>query len=133
MPDYPIPEGLHAAPPYLIVRGADRLLGFLESAFDAVLQARHDDPRGGIRHAQLRIGDSTIELADATDAVPPMPGAIHLYVPDVDASFARAVAAGAVAKQSPTDHDYGERGADVEDPTGNRWFLATLTTAGSAT
>ena len=128
MLDQPIPEGLHTATPYLIVRGAERLLGFLEAAFDAELRARYDRPDGGIMHAQVRIGDSTIELAEATDTYPPMPGAIHLYVPDVDVSFSRAVAAGAVARQAPMDHDYGERGADVEDPTGNRWFLATLTT-----
>jgi PhnB protein len=123
----PFPEGYRAVTPYLIVRGADRLLEFLRDAFDAEVLLRVPAPGGGVMHASARIADSIVELADPPPDGGPMPSAIHLYVPDVDATYARALRAGGTSRQVPTDHDYGERGATVEDPTGNLWFIATRT------
>ena len=66
-----------------------------------------------------------IELSEGRTEYPAMPLSIHLYVPDVDATFGRAVKAGAISKAAPADQFYGERSADIEDPCGNRWFIAT--------
>ena len=81
----PIREGFHSITPYLIVEGASNLVQFLEQAFGAKELFRVPRPGGGIMHAEVKIADSIIELADATPQYPPMPTAIHLYVNDVDA------------------------------------------------
>lgn len=122
-----IPDGFHTVTPYLTVEGADRLLAFLKAAFDAeeVLCMKRSD--GTINHAAVRIGDSMIELADAKADWAPMPGAIHLYVQDADATYQRSLQAGATSLQEPADMYYGERGAAVKDPVGNHWYIATRT------
>jgi PhnB protein len=116
--------GLRSLTPYLAIQGAGRLIEFLKSAFGAVELLRVARPDGTVQHAELRVGDSVVEVGDRLDA-PPSPGAIHLYVDDADAVYARAVAAGAVSLVEPTDMPYGDREADVEDPAGNRWYIAT--------
>ena len=76
-------------------------------------------------HARVKFGDTYITVGEPRDQWPSKPMALHMYVPDVDAAYARAVAAGAEGVMPPEDKPYGERGAEVRDPMGNQWFLAT--------
>jgi uncharacterized glyoxalase superfamily protein PhnB len=121
----PIPEGYSSVIPYLIVNGAGRLLDFVKGAFGAQEMDCMKDPSGRIRHGEVRIGDSVIMLADASEQWPAMPAAIHVYVNDVDACYRRALAAGARSLSEPTDQFYGDRSAGVLDLTGNKWFIST--------
>lgn len=123
----PIPEGYHSITPYLIVEDAGKLLDFLKQAFAAQEIARMAGPDGRIGHAEARVGDSCVMLAEATADHPSISSAIHLYVADADATYLRALAAGAVSLMAPADQFYGDRRADVIDPVGNRWFIATHT------
>ena len=117
--------GIRAVTPYLQVEGGARLIDFLVRVFGAEERLRVPTPDGKIMHADVRIGDSIVELADAGAEHKPTPTGLHLYVPDVDAVYDRALQAGAVSIATPTDHEYGERGASVRDPLGNHWYLAT--------
>jgi PhnB protein len=118
------PEGYHSITPYLQVEGAQRLIEFLKQAFGAEEIFRV--PRGDqIAHAQLKIEDSMIEVADAIDKYRPNPTAVWLFVTDADAVYARALEAGATSFHEPTDQDYGDREASVRDPFGNHWYIAT--------
>ncbi len=122
-----IPDGFHTVTPYLTVQGADQLLAFMKAAFDAeeVMYMQRSD--GAINHAAVKIGDSMIELAEAKGEWTPMPGAIHLYVEDTDATYQRSLQAGATSLHEPKDMYYGERGAAVKDSVGNHWYIATHT------
>jgi uncharacterized glyoxalase superfamily protein PhnB len=120
-----IPAGFRSITPYLIVGGAAKLIDFMRQAFGAEEVLRVTEPNDAIRHAQVRIGDSMLELSDGAEGWPPRPAAIHLYVPDADATYARAVAAGAATLIAPTDMPYGDREADVTDPFGNNWYIGT--------
>lgn len=119
------PAGFRAVTPYLVVHGAERLLVFLRDAFGAEVVDRTDVPGGGIMHSAIRIGDSMLELSEANERWPARRASIHLYVPDADATYARAVAAGATSLYEPADRPYGDRESGVEDPCGNHWFVAT--------
>jgi len=122
----PIPDGYHTVTPYLIVEGASRLIDFAKQVFGAEETFRMPGPGGGVMHAEIRIGDSMVMLADASGAEnPPMPAMIHLYVPDVDAAYKRAIGAGASSVREPQDQFYGDRSAGVIDALGNRWWIAT--------
>jgi PhnB protein len=121
----PIPDGYHSVTPYLIVQGADRLLDFVKQAFAAEERFRMAGAGGSIGHAEVRIGDSVVMAADASEQWPPMPGSIHLYVDDCDAAYGRALEAGATSVQEPADQFYGDRSAGVRDPVGNVWWIVT--------
>jgi uncharacterized glyoxalase superfamily protein PhnB len=84
-----------------------------------------DMPDGSVGHAEVRIGDSVVMVGQAGDAWPAVASALHLYVTDVDATYKTAVAAGATSKDEPEDQFYGDRRANVIDPAGNQWFIAT--------
>ena len=134
-PVRPIPPGYHTATPYLIVNDAARALAFYQAAFGATELLRLANPGGGIGHAEIRVGDSVIMLADEHPAMgyrcPPAlggtPVSLHLYVEDVDAMFARAVTAGATATRPVQDMFYGDRTGTLTDPFGHVWSLATHT------
>ena len=111
--------------PYLQVEGAARRIEFMKRAYGAEERLRVPTPEGQILHAAVSIGDSILELADAGGEHRPTPTALHLYVPDVDTAYRRALEAGAVSITEPTDHEYGERGASVRDPLGDNWYIAT--------
>jgi PhnB protein len=121
----PIPEGFHTVTPYLQVDGAARLIEFLQDAFGADQIRKVPMPDGTIMHAELRVGDSMIELGDAGGQHKAMPASIHLYVDDADAVYERAVRAGGVSVHEPVDQFYGDREAAVRDPVGNDWYIAT--------
>ncbi|HLG15182.1 MAG TPA: VOC family protein [Blastocatellia bacterium] len=117
----PVPEGFHTITPYLHVEGAAKLIDFMKEAFAAQEIGRVPRPDGTVIHAEIKIGDSMIEMGDA----PSQPAAIHLYVEDADAVYERALRAGAVSLNGPTDQPYGDREAAVRDPFGNNWYIAT--------
>ena len=121
--------GLPAVRPYLIVGDAGAAIGFYRRVFDATELERHATPSGGIGHAKLRIGETIVELGEHPDARGrgaerlPRVG-LRLYVADVDAAYARAIAAGATG-EPPSDRPHqGVRGASVDDPFGLTWWLA---------
>jgi len=99
----PIPEGYHTVTPYLIVEGAAGLIDFLKQAFDAEEVVRMPGKDGTVGHAEVRIGDSMIMLADAQAEYPAKPHMICLYVEDADATYRRAIAAGATSIKEPAD------------------------------
>lgn len=121
----PRPDGFHTVTPYLVVDGAARVIDFATAAFDAQEVLRLDAPGGRIGHAELRIGDSLVMLGDAHGEHQPMQAMLHLYVDDVDATYQRALAAGATAVQAPVDQFYGDRSGGVRDACGNLWWIAT--------
>jgi len=133
MPVVPVPPGYHTLTPYLIVDGAARALGWYAEAFGARERMRLAAPGGTIGHAEIEIGDSCFMLADEhPDIGAKGPGAfggspisLHLYVPDVDATIARAVAAGATVKSAVEDKFYGDRLGSLVDPFGHVWHVAT--------
>jgi uncharacterized glyoxalase superfamily protein PhnB len=119
--------------PYLTVANVHEEIEFVTKAFGAEGQIYGLGSAGGY-HSEYRIGDSMIMIGGGGEGArwkgTPAPAALHLYVEDVDAVYERAVAAGATSLDPPTDHEYGERGAAVEDAGGNHWYLATATGAG---
>jgi uncharacterized glyoxalase superfamily protein PhnB len=120
-----IREGFHSIMPYLISAGAARLIEFMKQAFDAEEAFRMPAPEGSIMHAEVRIDDSPIELSDGNAQYPPSPTCLHIYVPDADAVYSRALAAGATSLFEPADRPYGDREAGIKDPSGNHWYIAT--------
>jgi PhnB protein len=122
----PIRPGFHTITPYLIVPGAAAMIDFVKQAFGAEEVFRvHAPGTKKIMHAEVRIGDSMLELADASEQYPARPCGMHLYVPDTDALYERAVKAGATSVRTPEDTPYGDRSAIVTDAFGNSWFIAT--------
>jgi len=120
----PIPQGYHSLTTYLTSRKAEQLLEFVKRAFGAVELMRMAGESG--MHAEVQMADSRLMMGGGA-AMPgePMPTALHLYVPDAEAVYERALAAGATSLHKPVDQPYGDHEAGVEDPYGNRWYIAT--------
>jgi PhnB protein len=118
-----VPEGLRSVNIYLNPKGAPTLIDFLKRAFGVEEIQRHE-AGGAIVHAKLKFGDSILEMGESHGQYPPMPCAIHYYVPDVDEAYRRALSAGAVSISLPADQPYGERSAGIFDSHGNTWYLA---------
>ncbi|MGA8013646.1 MAG: VOC family protein [Candidatus Acidiferrales bacterium] len=122
----PIREGFHSITPYLIVPRAAELIDFMKAAFEAEERFRIQRPSADtIMHAEVKIGDSMIELAEANPQFPPTPTLLIVRVNDVDAVYNRAVEAGAASIEPPADQDYGVRSATVKDMCGNSWNVFT--------
>lgn len=121
----PIPEGYHTVTPFLVVEGAAKMIDFLKAAFDAQEITRMPGKDGTVAHAELRIGDSMIMVADAAPQYPARPGMIGLYVEDADATYARAIAAGATSLHEVADQFYGDRSGAVQDASGMQWWIST--------
>ena len=129
----PIPDGYHSVTPYLMIKGASAAIDFYRKAFNATEVYRLNMPDGKVGHAEIRIGDSSLMLADvcagsasqSPDALGGSPVMLHLYVADVDAQFAQAVSAGAKVINPVTDQFYGDRSGGLSDPFGHLWYLAT--------
>ena len=129
----PIPDGYHTATPYLIVGGAGDAIEFYKKAFGATELFRFSMPGGKIGHAEIKIGDSPIMLADeypemgykGPQSLGGSPVSIMIYVADVDTVFNQAVAAGATVKEAVSDKFYGDRMGTVTDPFGHVWHVAT--------
>ena len=128
-----IPQGYHTATPYLIVKGAARAIDFYKQAFGATELMRFAGPGGSIGHAEIRIGDSPIMLADEMPQMgyrsPAALGgssvSVMLYVPDVDKVVERAVKAGAKVERPVADQVYGDRSGTIHDPFGHVWTVST--------
>jgi PhnB protein len=116
-------EGFHTVTPYFTVHRPAELIDFVTQAFGAKEQFRSTGSAGGM-HAEVQIGDSVVMIGGA-EHIEPKPTAIHLYVPDVDEAYQRALDAGATSLMKPADQPYGERSGGVEDAQGNRWYIAT--------
>lgn len=119
------PRGYTSVSPYLIVDGADRTISFLVAVFDAVELRRIPRPDGRLMHAEVRIDDSILMLADSTEQWPPIAANVHVYVPDVDATYRKALAAGATSLQEPARKEDEDKRGGVRDPGGTSWWIAT--------
>lgn len=128
-----IPDGYHSITPYLVIRGAAAAIDFYTQVFGATELVRMPQPDGRIGHAELKIGDSMIMMADEYPEMqvvgPQTLGnssvGLLLYVDDADATFAKAVAAGATVDKPMADQFYGDRSGTLKDPWGHKWTIAT--------
>src|SRR5688500_4151320 len=129
----PIPAGYHTVTPYLVVRGCARALEFYKRAFGATELFRMESPSGKIGHAEMRIGDSVVMLADehpemgalSPESVGGSPVGLHVYVDDVDGVAGEATKAGATVERAVQNQFYGDRSGTFLDPFGHRWTIAT--------
>jgi len=121
----PIPQDYGTVTPYLIVNGVPRLIDFLKETFHAEERARINDKKDHVGHAEVKIGNSMIMMADSTTQYTPIPSQLYVYVDNVDDVYRRAMRAGGTSEQEPTTQFYGDRTAAVKDPTGNVWWIAT--------
>lgn len=121
----PVPDGYHTVTPYIVANDAGALIEFLQRAFGMRVDHRMNDPDARVWHADLTIGDSHIMVGHAAGANKPFPAMIYLYVPDCDAVYRRALAAGASSIMEPADQFYGDRHGGLNDPFGNQWWVAT--------
>jgi PhnB protein len=119
------PESYSTVSPYLVVDGASRTIDFLGRVFGAVELRRFDGPDGKIVHAEVRIDDSVVMLADGTEGWPPIPAHVHVYVRDVDETFRLALEAGATSVQEPVKKDDEDKRGGIREPGGVTWWIAT--------
>jgi PhnB protein len=121
----PVPAGYSTVTPFIIVKGASKLLDFMKAAFGAVEMSRTLNEDGTIAHAEARIGDSAIMLFDAKENWPETPAFLCLYVDDCDATYEQAIKAGAHTVTKLTNMPWGDRMCRVSDRFGNVWWLMT--------
>jgi len=120
------PEAYSTVSPYLIVNGAGATIDFLKAVFDAVELRRFPDESGRIRHAEVRLDDTVIMLADPVPPQwPAMPSNVHVYVKDVDDTYRKALAAGAESVQAPLKKQDEDKRGGVRDAGGTTWWIAT--------
>jgi PhnB protein len=119
------PEGYNTVSPYLVVNEAESTIDFLTAVFDARELRRFPSESGGVMHAEVLIGDSVIMLADGVEQWPAFPAHVHVYVPDVDATYRRAIKAGASVVQEPQQKEDEDRRGGVVGPGGTTWWMAT--------
>lgn len=130
-----IPEGYYSLTPYVVIKGAAAAIEFYKKAFGATETVRMPGPDGQVMHAELKIGNSMLMLSDenadrgylSPKTIGGTGSSIMLYTDDVDATFNKAVAGGAQAQQPPTDMPWGDRMANITDPFGHNWAIATHT------
>jgi PhnB protein len=120
------PQGYPSVVPTMRAEQVDRLLVFMQNVFDGEILQRAVDANEKITHAEVRIGHGMIEVSDANAAWPANETSLHVFVPNVDECFRRALEEGAVPLYEPADMPYGERSGGVRDPFGNSWFIATF-------
>lgn len=121
-----ITAGHQQAMPYIVVKNAEDFIDFTRKIFQAEEMIRNMDASNRIQHSELKIGDSTILLAEATKEYPAHHGSMYVYVKDTDKTYYDALDAGAKSLMQPMEEDYGARGAGFKDPFGNIWWIATL-------
>ncbi len=119
------PEGYNSVSPYLIVDGAAGAIEFLRKVFDAVEIRRFPDPTGKIMHAEVRIDDTVLMIADGVEGWRPVPTHVHVYVRDVDATYKRALAAGATSVQEPVKKQDADKRGGIKDAGGTTWWIGT--------
>jgi uncharacterized glyoxalase superfamily protein PhnB len=119
------PQGYSSVSPYLIVAGASDTIDFLKTTFGAVELRRFPDADGKLRHAEVRIDDTVVMIADGGDGWPPVPSYVHVYVRDVDATYRRALEAGAASVQEPVKKEDEDKRGGVKDAGGTTWWIST--------
>jgi PhnB protein len=119
------PEGLHTVNPYLHPLRAEPVIAFLRRAFGATNVHKYGSPDGVIQHAQVSVGTSALEMGEAQGPYQPMPTMFYMYVPDADATYRRALEAGAMSVSEPVDQPWGDRTGVVKDVFGNQWYIST--------
>jgi PhnB protein len=121
------PQGYASVSVYIMANGAQQVIDFLKNTFDARQTRRTDLPNGSIMHAEVQIDDTIVMIADAGgDGSPAFPVWLHVYVPDVDATYQRALEAGGISVQEPSRAETEpDRRGGVKDPSGNTWWIAT--------
>ena len=133
MPVSPIPEGYHSVTPYLVMKNAAAAIEFYKKAFGAVELFRMAGPGGKIGHAEIKIGDSPVMLADeypdmgfkGPESLGGTPVSLMIYVDDVDKIFPRAIAAGGKEVRPLQNQFYGDRSGTLTDPFGHVWTIST--------
>jgi len=120
------PDGYPSLSPYLILRDAEGAIAFMEDALGGTLVRRFDRPDGSLMHAEVRIDDSIVMVGGAGDDWPQTETHLHLYVPDPQALFDRAIAAGAQSVQEPARRDGDDLRGGVKDACGVTWWFASL-------
>ncbi|HSB19653.1 MAG TPA: VOC family protein [Anaeromyxobacteraceae bacterium] len=121
----PIPDGYNTLTPFCALRGCAEAIDVYRKVFGAELRMRFDAPDGTVAHCELRFGDSNVMMGEATKEVPVHNMRLMMYVPDCDATYARALSAGFTSKEPPTNQFYGDRNARVIDRFGNEWYVST--------
>ena len=120
------PQGYSSVSAYVVANGAQGVIDFLIKSFAARQTRRYDRPDGSIMHAEVQIDDTVVMIADGADDNPAFPIWLHVYVPDVDASFLRALDAGGLSVDEPKQREGDpDRRGGVKDPAGNTWWIAT--------
>lgn len=119
------PNGYSTVSPYLIVTGANETIEFLKHVFGAVELRRFPDGAEKLMHAEVRIDDTVVMLADSTEEWPPIPSNVHIYVSDVDSTYQRALKAGATSVQEPVKKDDEDKRGGVKDSGGTTWWIST--------
>jgi PhnB protein len=119
------PIGYTSVAPYLIVDGASQTIDFLKRVFGAEELRQFPDAAGRLMHAEVRIDDTVVMLADSVEGWPPVPCYVHVYVPDVDATYQKAIEAGATPVQEPVKKDDEDKRGGVKDARGTTWWLST--------
>ena len=119
------PESYSTVSPYLIVDGAGGTIDFLKNVFGAVELRRFADDSGKIVHAEVRIEDTVVMIADGVESWPPVPSHVHVYVSDVDATYRRGLEAGATSVQEPVKKEDEDKRGGVKDSGGTTWWIAT--------
>ncbi len=130
-----IPKGYNSITPYLVIKGASQAIDYYKKVFGATEVFRMDTPDGKVAHAELKIGDSHVMLADenpkmgqghtSAATIGTSPVSLYLYIPDVDRIVERAVTAGAKVLKPVQDQFYGDRSGFIQDPFGHLWGIAT--------
>ena len=119
------PQGYNSVSVYMMADEPQRVIDFLTATFDAEPLRRYDMPDGALGHAELKIDDSVVMIAGAAEAYPAFPVWLHVYVPDVDEIYRRALAAGGQSVQEPVQKDDPDKRGGVKDPAGNIWWIST--------
>jgi PhnB protein len=128
-----IPKEFHSVTPYLVIKGAAKAIEYYKNVFGAQVLVRMDGPNGTIGHAELKIGDSIIMLADenlqmgnkSAETIGASPVSLYVYLPDVDRVVEKAVSEGAKVIKPVQDQFYGDRSGFLQDPFGHFWGIAT--------
>ena len=119
------PLGYTTVSPYLVVDGASQTIDFLVRVFGATELRRFPDSTGKLMHSEVRIDDTVVMIADGGGDWPPIPSNVHVYVPEVDAVYRRALEAGATSVQEPVKKDDEDKRGGVKDSGGTTWWIAT--------
>lgn len=119
------PDNYTTVSPYLIVDGASGTIDFLKRVFGAVELRRFPSDDGKLMHAEVRIDDTVVMIADGVEGWPPIPSHVHVYVSDVDATYRSALEAGATSVQEPVKKEDEDKRGGVKDAGGTTWWIAT--------